>query len=280
MNNTLKINTESTPYFGGLGDSILLAWFSEGAKNTETPIELWASGSRQLMLECLGQPIAKNTHNCITPSGAYDLELADHGKLPRVEYVRKFLNIETPLKRPQHNIPPALIEWARTQRQQHCGNSPMVLLFPQTHWKPREWHHAHWIQLGIQLKRQGLTPIFMLTHDDQKFTQSPTMAYWGFSLAHVMAMIFISDVVVGNDSAPAHLAGTLGKKTIAILGPTKPTVFGHIENVFCLQSTNQSCVGCHFAQPLFNQACDSGCSALFSVSPEQVQNRINVLLGE
>ena len=43
-------------------------------------------------------------------------------------------------------------------------------------------------------------------------------------------------LVVGNDSFPAHLAGTVGVPTLALMGPTLPTVFAHTPDVECLAS--------------------------------------------
>ncbi|MFO1043640.1 MAG: glycosyltransferase family 9 protein [Planctomycetaceae bacterium] len=271
------IQTESRPYMGGLGDTILLAWLAEAAKNTDEPVELYASGHRQFMLECLGIPVAKDQSNAIVPSEAYSRELADNGRRPRWEYVADYLRIKTGIKRPTPNIPEQLIDWAKEQRKKVAADRPFVLLFPQTHWKPREWPQSSWLFLGHQLKQNGITPVFLLDKKDDRYCTADVMSYWGYSLGHIMALMQIADVVVGNDSMPAHLAGTLGCKTIAIMGPTKPSVFAHIPDVQCLTSSSMRCTGCHFSAP-FSRACDVGCSALASVSVHDVLDRIRLNL--
>ena len=90
-----------------------------------------------------------------------------------------------------------------------------------------------------------------------------------------------SSLVIGVDSMPAHFAGTIGTKTLALMGPTKRTVFTHIPNVYCLQSNMLDCVGCHFANHNgkgFRACCDQGCSSLFSLFPDQVlQTVLNLM---
>ncbi len=227
------------------------------------------------MLECLSAPIATDAKDAVIPSGCYDLELQDQCNKPRWQYVVDHLGITTGIKRPVANIPQQLLDWAQEQKT----HEKMVLLFPQTHWKPREWPYNLWGFLALQLKENGYKPIFMVDHSGKDlFANLPVMRYWGFSLGHVMAMMMVADVVIGNDSGPAHMAGTLDRPTIALMGPTKPNVFAHCPSVQCLQAKTQPCVGCHFARP-FSAPCDSGCSALFAISPQTVIDAVDLTLN-
>ena len=45
------------------------------------------------------------------------------------------------------------------------------------------------------------------------------------SLAQVIAMLSCADGFVGNDSGVTHLAASIGLRTIALFGPTNPTVY-------------------------------------------------------
>jgi hypothetical protein len=92
--------------------------------------------------------------------------------------------------------------------------------------------------------------------------------FFGYSLNTVGWIMKNPNTVIGVDSMPAHFAGTIGTKTLALMGPTKPTVFTHIANVYCLQSRMLDCVGCHFANNNgkgFSACCDQGCSSIFFV---------------
>jgi rfaE bifunctional protein nucleotidyltransferase chain/domain len=83
---------------------------------------------------------------------------------------------------------------------------------------------------------------------------------------------------VGNDSFPTHLAGAVGVPTLALMGPTRPTVFAHAPAVECLASATIDCTGCHFG-PTFRAACDQGCQSLFRLYPDAVLRRVLAILG-
>jgi ADP-heptose:LPS heptosyltransferase len=87
------------------------------------------------------------------------------------------------------------------------------------------------------------------------------------------------ELVVGNDSGPAHLAGTLGTPTLALMGPTRAAcVFGHIPEVTPLAvSLEPACAGCHFGRP-FRAACDQGCQALYALTPAAVLKEVHKLV--
>ncbi|MDD4890657.1 MAG: glycosyltransferase family 9 protein, partial [Phycisphaerae bacterium] len=46
------------------------------------------------------------------------------------------------------------------------------------------------------------------------------------SLDHLLYDISSTDVYVGNDSGPTHLAAAMGVPTIALFGPTNPAIWG------------------------------------------------------
>jgi ADP-heptose:LPS heptosyltransferase len=80
-------------------------------------------------------------------------------------------------------------------------------------------------------------------------------------------------VVVGSDSFPAHPGGTLAVPTLALMGPTRKTVFSHCPEVECMYTNRIDCAGCHFRAP-FRAACDQGCMALYRLYPDDVLQRI------
>jgi ADP-heptose:LPS heptosyltransferase len=45
------------------------------------------------------------------------------------------------------------------------------------------------------------------------------------SLVELASIIATADVYVGNDAGPTHLAAALGRPTVAIFGPTPPSVW-------------------------------------------------------
>ncbi|MFO1043316.1 MAG: hypothetical protein U0941_16105 [Planctomycetaceae bacterium] len=120
------------------------------------------------MLECLGAPLAKDNENAVIPSGCYNLELDGR---PRWEYLAQFLKVTTGIKRPPATIPQELLDWAYTQKAAANG-APFVALFPQTHWKPREWPQ----------RASGPT-----------ISQQSDHMLLGGALGHIMAMMSVAE---------------------------------------------------------------------------------------
>jgi hypothetical protein len=193
-------------------------------------------------------------------------EVADRGRLPRVDYIRRHLKISTPLVRPTIQIPDICEAWA--EKTVNEVGKPLVVLFPQSAWRTREWPANYWIDLAWKLRDHGIATITSLQDQDRNFANTPYYI-WGFSFQSLAALIRKAVIVVGNDSFPAHLSGTLGVPTMALLGPTRATVFAHIPEVMCLSSTGLECTGCHFGAP-FRPACDQGCMSLYRLFPDDL----------
>lgn len=244
-------------YCAGLGDAVMWAWI--GQANSD--VSFAAGGGVREMLDLFGQKTSSDCHVAINPSGAYDRELQDLGRLPRVHYICRHLGIPVETARPRFS-PEVDI------------NPRRIALCPHTNFKARQWPSSYWLDLNWKLRDAGYQPIWQMSHDDPAFHgRGPSMSWWGGSLVDVARRLASCAVVVGNDSMPAHLAGTLGRPTLALMGPTKPTVFSHIPDVKCLTSKDISCTGCHFGGP-FRAACDFMCESLARLSPSTVVEEI------
>jgi hypothetical protein len=244
------------------------AWLEAGSRLGPDPLVF--HGTRNLDLaEMLGLTI-DSVPGGLNVNEAYHLEVADRGRLPRVDYIRRFLNISTPLVRPLLRFGDECESWAENTVRER--GRPLVVLFPQTAWRTREWPANYWIDLAWKLKDQGIATIVSLDNQDQRFANTPYYI-WGFSFASLAALIRKAAIVVGNDSFPTHFSGTLGVPTIALMGPTKATVFAHIPEVECLASTGLECTGCHFGAP-FRPACDQGCMSLYRLFPDDLLHLI------
>src|SRR5262249_27037106 len=194
----------------------------------------------------------------------------DGGRKPRVDYIRKFLSLTTPPCRPAVNISDEDEAWA-AKAASELG-SPLVLLFPPAGWKPRELPTNYLVDLAWKL-RPSRSPVQLLFQGkDARFKTTPSYR-WNTPLPKLAALMKRAALVIGNDSFPVHLAGTVGVPTLALLGPTRPTVFAHIPEVECMASTSLYCTGCHF-QPPFRAACDQGCMSLYRLFPDDVLRRV------
>jgi hypothetical protein len=260
----MKIDLERVKNYAGLGDLVMWAWLVEGSRLGADPITIYRKRDAALT-EMLGLTIDAEPGG-LNIDPVYELEIKERCRVPRVDYIRQHLKLSTPLVRPTLRIPWQDEEWAdQTVREL---DRPLVLLFPQVAWKPREWPAPYWIDLAWRLKARRLSVVMVLAAEDPRYKATP-LFWWNYPLPRIAAIMKRAALVVGNDSFPAHLAGTLGVPTLALMGPTRPLSFAHVPEVQCLATSRLPCVGCHFQEP-FRAACDQGCAALFQLLPDDV----------
>jgi hypothetical protein len=104
---------------------------------------------------------------------------------------------------------------------------------------------------------------------------------YGKSLQFVTAAIQASRLVIGNDSGPAHLAGTVGTPTLAIQGSTQERIYGYLNGaVTSFRKKVLPCSGCHgLPEKQFRCSCEAGCHELYRTFPEDVYHKAIEMLG-
>ncbi len=254
----------------GYGDAVTMAWIAEGSKNGPVYCRLHATGSRKVLLKALGQEVVQATDDMKTTFLAYSHELGQRGAGSRVIQRGRFLGIPTMPVRPTCTIPHRDTEWAK-----QAIPDKTVLLFPNTMHGAREWPTMYWIELYHQLQRVGLNPLVMMGKRDGRYDGMNSLS--ALPWPKTMAAMLQSYMVVGNDSGPMHVAGTLDVKTVALLGPTTSAVHNWMPSVVGLSAlpTDIDCVGCYFHAP-HREHCEWGCVALSHLLPERV---LEVVLG-
>ncbi len=297
----------------GFGDAALTAWISEGSRNAPVRLIHRATGHKADFLRMLGQDVDESADPaaCVTTFYAYgEYELRrERGSVPRVLSRGRAVGIDVdqfPPKRPGPvHIANEFREWAEKHRTETLagqanlsdGNSPisgipiveqpcasplekLVILFPRVCYVSREWPAPYWVDLVWKLLRVlGVGVIVNLPEEDKRYEQVPKYLY-GQRWEGVAALMLQADLVIGNDSGPVNLAGTLGVRSLALMGPTLPEIFAHMSDVETLAVTGDEypCVGCHFGSP-YRAACDAGCQALYRLTPEAVFDRVKQIIA-
>jgi heptosyltransferase-1 len=260
----------------GFGDAVIAAWIAEGSKTAEKKLVLHATGARKEFLELLGQSVVDDADHAIDisiPLGLVET-MVEHGSVPRLQSRAAALRIIAEPKRPMAVIPPEAERFAEMVMP-----LPTILLFPQVEQLSRQWPIASWIDLAWMLEKKKLKNLTVLMRRDARFNGMPT-AIVDQPWMNVAAMIRRARLIIGNDSGPAHMAGTLDVPTLALLGPTKPTAFAHLPSVHCVSLAKEQlpCVGCHFTGE-YRSACDQQCRALMMLQPQQVLQEVRSILA-
>jgi hypothetical protein len=126
------------------------------------------------------------------------------------------------------------------------------------------------------LKKRNVQPVWIMETKDLELLERSKgqISHWfGQSMKTVAELLQSCSVIVANDSMPAHMGGTLARPTLALMGPTKPSVFAHMSSVLPMQTSLVDCVGCHFGKP-WRVACDLMCQALAMLSPQLVADTV------
>lgn len=270
----------------GIGDAVIAAWIAEGSRDADPCLRLYCTGQRRELLELLGQQIEDRCPPaCRSISQVYEqVELREQrGSVPRLQSRAQSLGITAEPVRPVATLTSETREKAlrfiEDRRKKLPDRKPVVLVFPQIAWATREWPAAYWVELIWMLHNTGTAnPVVLLEHNDPRYINTPFWAA-GIRLTDVAALMLHADMVIGNDSGAVNLSGTLGVPTVALMGPTKPTIFAHSPETVCLQVTpdQMPCVGCHFGLP-YRAACDQGCFALYELTPAYVHTRVQDIL--
>ena len=257
----------------GLGDLCVSSFISEGSKLQETQLVHFATGDNKRILEMFGQEISKTKENAITIENAYKVELKEKGKIDRILTRSYELGIFSQPARPTAIFPKSAIHYASIQRKNK--NNPLIMLFPEVAWTTREWPASYWIDLAFMLYELDYDVRIFTQHRNVKF-DSLKNVFYDQDIINLAALMKHASVVVGNDSGPVHLAGTLDVPTLVLCGPTTETCFSHMQSVQTL-SSNYYCTGCYFSTP-FRPACDQGCKSLFMLDAKIVVKRIKKML--
>jgi heptosyltransferase I len=137
---------------------------------------------------------------------------------------------------------------------------PLIALAPFTRWESKHWVFAYWRQI-IQLLRSEDYRVLLLggldnVADAEELCSEFKGAYPNLMNAvgktdwpTMQAVLNESDVLIGLDSAPLHMADALGKSIVGIYGPTAPGRTGPIGEKSKVLTAHVPC------QPCFQKRC-------------------------
>lgn len=247
-------------WYLGLGDLVCFAWLARGAMLAEDPVRLFATGWRADVLRLLGIEPTENPEGSIISKGGFEDARASGEEISYLEAMRREFGIFSDPDRPEYYEPSAV--------NPHPART--VLLFPQTHGPQRRWPISYWIDLANLLQQRGLNPAVVLQERDPRL--EARVPFWIAGLSHpdLFALIAGARLVISSDSGPAHVAGTIGVKTLVLAGPTGRPTYAHLPEVDVMHRESPECSGCHYRGPAYRPACETGCGELYALTPGRV----------
>jgi hypothetical protein len=257
----VKIDTYNG-WFKGVGDIVCFAWLGEGMLEAGEDVEFFASDWRAEMLTMFQLPVTGDRSGAVLTQQGYETAVKTGSPLSYLEWMAHHLGVTAPPKRPRLNMQPMAREMGRR-------DSADVLIFPTSFSPVRTWPKPYFVELGLLLRKAGYSVKVALEQRDYAFFM-PFHCIVGQSWHYIAAAIQSARLVIGNDSGPAHVAGTIGTPTIAIQGATTERIYAHIPEVISYRKKSMPCAGCHCLQPDFRASCEVGCLELYRTLPEEV----------
>jgi heptosyltransferase II len=125
-------------------------------------------------------------------------------------------------------------------------------LAPATRWATKRWPPARFSELAASAAAAGADilllggPADRAALDEVGRTLGPALIgdTVGCSVAGLAAAIAACNLVVSNDSGPAHLAAALGRPLVVLFGPTSPTRWAPTGAAVRVLYENLSCSPC------------------------------------
>ena len=260
---------------GGNGDLALMCWITQGYRSIGIDSAFACSTpSKKIVARMFGQQVVEPRDDAIPLGSKFppytDIELRiDRGKTPRARVWASGCPHNPPVVRPPLRLHPGMLEWGQRERREHGNGQPVVALLPFANYISRTWPFAYWLELGRLLLDRGVTPWYILESRRRNTIPKPFMRYWGYEWDQSTALALAADLVISNDSGPAHVYGTAGARTIALMGPTS-NIFTHMDNVWEVAVSRETmpCTGCHFSvEGGWRDACRAACQSLMALTP-------------
>lgn len=118
-----------------------------------------------------------------------------------------------------------------------CGLLPesgFVLACPLAGWRSKQWPLAFYSRLAARLELELQLPLVLNGPAGTQFSNVKGVVVHQSSLSGLIHTTRRATAVIGVDSGPLHIAAALGKRGVAIFGPTDPARNGPYGESICV----------------------------------------------
>lgn len=247
----------------GIGDSVCAIYVACGlAEATNKRVKLYTR-TKDWLLRAWHPLVDLKDYAEIGPSASNDysaeIRYSDTRKNHYCRNIAKAFGLPDFLPKPPKRI--------ETIYKNRVYPGKYIVLAPYSHWPARNWDKWTELAKAIEAIDYKVIAIGISTHNkelERDFSGTSATWYYGKSPAEVIEIMLGADLVIGNDSGPAHLSGLLGINAIAVHAGS----LNH-EFLFDLAPTVKS-----VTPDLYLQRNDHNTAALHSVSVERVMKAV------
>ena len=164
----------------------------------------------------------------------------------------------------------------------NMNDVPLVALCPgSTNSRAKRWPAERYAALAdLLIERAGAQVALIGSRDEEEVSrevarqmrQRPIMLTGRTELAGVAALLSLADVLVTNDTGPAHIAAALERPTLVIFGPTVPATTRPYSPLAEIIRRPPDCAPCMLRDCPIDHRC------MTAITPEEVYERAVRLL--
>lgn len=146
----------------------------------------------------------------------------------------------------------------------------IVYANPAARWETKFWTIPAWAEFAdLVIERLDATIVFGGSPEDSSYIhaiagrmkRTPVIAAGRLSLSEAVALLDASDVYVGVDSGPMHIAAFVGIPVVALFGPTDPAKVGpYTKTGSVIRRIDLNCLACR-KRSCKNRICLEGITA-------------------
>ncbi len=199
----------------------------------------------------------------------YNLKMPPYD--PDEHAVKRYLKVLSllGLNSPEVSFPlPSLPEF-RPLKEKFGLPARFAVFIPRARWSTKLWHVRGWQSLAQKFEEEGILPVFVGAQADRDYVKTILSEAPGLSLCGKTGLLELASLlkeasfIVSVDTGPLHLAAALGKKTVALFGPTAPWRTGPYGDGHRVIFKGLSCSPC-FKKSCLKRRC------LKEITPEEV----------
>jgi heptosyltransferase I len=146
----------------------------------------------------------------------------------------------------------------------------IVYANPAARWETKFWTIPAWAEFAeLVIERLDVAIVFGGSPEDSSYIHAivermnriPVISAGRLNLSESVALLDASDVYVGVDSGPMHIAAFIGIPVVALFGPTDPEKVGpYTKRGLVIRRTDLDCLACR-KRSCKNRTCLEGISA-------------------